>query len=536
MRTTNFGVWPEVRAVDDRRIAGGWLAATGLLLSLPLHATTFERQSSTWDTGRAAMGWEIAMSSDGRYVAFASDSTRIVSGDTNGRTDVFLRDRETGTTVRVSVSSTGAQANGSSAPPFGSVTPDGRYVTFMSSASNLVPGDTNEVGEVFLRDTAAGTTERVGVSSSGVQGNNESIPWGISDDGRFVLFESAASNLVAGESRAATVYLRDRLNHTTRVAGLADRTAQCGSGALSADGSVAAFTCRLAAAGSASEVYVRNFNDDTIEKVSTYRQAAENLTSVQDLSADGRYLLLTTDARVLAWDTNGVGGYDAYLYDRATKAFELISVTKKGVSGNNSSSSGSISDDGRFVGFGSWARDLVDNPQGNAFDGFVRDRTAGTTTRVTVTNRGAGCCTYWGLRLSADGRKGLFTSDYNFVANDANDFPDVFVATGFGPASFTVRPRTLAFGTVAVGSSSASQTVTVTNTGSSGLAIAWVGLAGDDPTQFARVRNCPQVLPAGQQCTATVTFVPTASGGHEAKLVVSAGDTRKSTAVSGFGE
>jgi Tol biopolymer transport system component len=508
-----------------RSVAGTLLAASGLLAFLSTGATTFERQTNAWDTGRAAGGRQIAISSNGRFVVFSSPSARIVSGDTNGLVDIFLRDRETGKTTRVSVSSSGAQANGPSYEPMGSVTPDGRYVTFHSDATNLVAGDTNGVSEVFLRDMVAGTTERIGVSTSGVQGNGASAWSALSDDGRFVLFDTSASNLIAGESRAATVYLRDRLNSTTRVAGLYDRTAHCAMGALTPDGKMAAFAC-------GTDIYVRNFDDGSVEKVSTYPHAGA--TDVTDLSADGRFVAFSTNAKVVTADTND--WHDVYLYDRSTKLFDLISVSKSGVSGGNVSLEATVSDDGRYVGFGSWARDLVDNPQGNAFDGFLRDRVTKRTTRVTAGNDGTGCCTYWGLHISADGRTGLLTSDYRFASNDANSLEDVFVATNFVPASFTFRPRSLTFGTVAVGSTSAAQTVTVTNNGTSGLAIAWFSLGGDDPTQFARVRNCPKVLPAGEQCTVTVMFAPTATGGHQARLVVSAGGTWKSTALSGTGE
>ncbi len=509
------------------------VGVTGLTFSMAGHAATFELVSASWDTARAAGGRQVAISSNGRYVVFESESAKVVSGDTNGVSDIFLRDRVTGKTLRVSVSSTGAQANGPSVAPLGSVTPDGHFVSFVSSASNLVAGDTNGVDDVFVRDTVAGTTERVSVSSSGVQGNKPSWAAILSHDGRFVLFNSEASNFFVSETWAPTVYVRDRLNRTTLVAGLDDRTVRCALGGFSADGNLAAFTC-----GYWSEIFVRNLTDGTVERVSTFPHTVENVTSVQALSADGRYLVFTTDAVVVRADTNGgLGSYDAYLYDRTTKAFELISVTKSGVSGNNSSGATSVSDDGRFVAFGSWAKDLVENDLGNSFDGFVRDRTSKTTKRVTVSSLG-GCCSIWGALISGDGSTGLFTSDTKFAANDSNDRDDVFVATNLfdTSGSFTVQPRILTFGAVPVGSTSPAQTVTIKNTGASGLPIAWVGLAGADAAEFARVRNCPDVLPAGQQCSATVSFTPHTAGSQEARLVVSAGGRRKSATVSGVAE
>src|SRR5262249_35604831 len=144
-------------------------------------------------------------SADGRYVAFDCDATNLVSGDTNGEGDIFVRDRQTGVTERVSVSSTGEQQQGNHIYGTPSISSDGRYVAFVSSATNLVPGDTNGKSDVFVRDRQMGTTERVSVSSTGDQGNDDSsgaaasandFAPSISADGRYVAFVSLASNLV----------------------------------------------------------------------------------------------------------------------------------------------------------------------------------------------------------------------------------------------------------------------------------------------------------------------------------------------------
>src|SRR5436190_3414638 len=131
-----------------------------------------------------------AVSGDGRYVAFASLSDNLVPGDSNGAVDVFVRDRLTGTTERVSVSSTGVQGNAGSGLLNGmggpSLSADGRYVAFDSQASNLVKGDTNNAIDVFVRDRLTGTTERDSVASDGAQGSGEEAT--ISDDGNRVAF------------------------------------------------------------------------------------------------------------------------------------------------------------------------------------------------------------------------------------------------------------------------------------------------------------------------------------------------------------
>ncbi len=187
----------------------------------------------------------LAVSDDGRYIAFLSEASNLVDGDTNGTMDVFVRDRVAGTTERVDVSSSQQQANGQL---FGyvSISGDGRYVAFDSGASNLAPGDTNDQFDIFVRDLVAGTTERVSVSSDGAQGDMRSDNPSISDDGRFVTFESQASNLVAGDTNhVQDVFLRDRqLGTTQRISVAPDGTqanGQSGAAVLSGDGLHAGF-------------------------------------------------------------------------------------------------------------------------------------------------------------------------------------------------------------------------------------------------------------------------------------------------------
>jgi hypothetical protein len=153
----------------------------------------------------------LAISADGRIVAFESNASNLVAGDTNGVSDVFVHDRSTGLTERVDVDSFGAEANyGGSIP---SISADGQSVTFASSATNLVAGDTNNAGDVFVHDRSTGFTGRVSVDSSGAEGNGLSGNSGlaISADGQIVAFESLASNLVAGDTNGYTdVFVRER--------------------------------------------------------------------------------------------------------------------------------------------------------------------------------------------------------------------------------------------------------------------------------------------------------------------------------------
>src|SRR5688572_4209052 len=155
-----------------------------------------------------------AISADGRYVAFASWASNLVAGDTNGSGDVFVRDRQTGTTERVSVASGGSEGDADSWEP--AISADGRYVAFSSSASNLVPDDTNGTFDVFIRDRQTGTTERVSVASDGSEGNAGSWEPVIGADGPDVAFSSLADNLVPGDTNGVMdVFVRDRQAGTT---------------------------------------------------------------------------------------------------------------------------------------------------------------------------------------------------------------------------------------------------------------------------------------------------------------------------------
>lgn len=173
--------------------------------------------------GRAADDYchDISISPDGRYVGFASDASNLVKGDTNGTRDVFLHDISTGKTTRVNVSSEGTQAANDPDVPGGpfSNAPDistgGRYVAFDSEASNLVPNDTNDSRDVFVRDRQTNTTERISLAPGGGQGDAGSFLPSISNDGRFIAFTSDATNLVVGDTNGKLdVFVYDRVTRT----------------------------------------------------------------------------------------------------------------------------------------------------------------------------------------------------------------------------------------------------------------------------------------------------------------------------------
>ncbi len=232
------------------------LTAVASLIGLGL-ATAPATSAGAGSTAPAAAvigngsSYQPAITPDGRYVGFASLASNLVPGDTNGKGDVFVNDREGSVTLRrVSVSSTGAQAKGTSSKP--AISPDGRYVAFVSTANNLVAGDTNGQADLFLRDIWGGKTTRINVSTSGAQANAavQDTPV-FAGYGRYVAFSSAATNLVNGDTNAATdIFVRDFVAKTTSRVSVTTAGKQANGPSfyptISGDGARVAFVTRAA--------------------------------------------------------------------------------------------------------------------------------------------------------------------------------------------------------------------------------------------------------------------------------------------------
>jgi Tol biopolymer transport system component len=397
-------------------------------------------------SGHVSGDQQEAISADGRFVAFVSFATNLVVGDTNARSDVFVHDRLTGATERVSVDSGGAQANDASRDAV--ISADGRFVAFSSDASNLVEGDTNGRIDVFVHDRQTGATERVSTSSGGGPADAGSNKPAISADGRFVAFQSGASNLVPTDRNGATdVFVRDRQAGTTeRASALGPDPLDIGQvgdstdPAISADGRFVAFqsfnaTLVVGDTNLAADVFVRDLQTGTTERVSVSSSGAQTAVTRGSgdpaISADGQHVAFESDAANLVdGDTNGAT--DVFVRDRQAGATERVSVGAAGVEafGNNPS----ISADGRFVAFQSGASNLVADDTNLLPDIFVRDRQLATTTRVSVDSAGAQADSFSsGATITPDGRFVAFSSAAsNLVAGDTNVFDDVFVRDGQG--------------------------------------------------------------------------------------------------------
>jgi Tol biopolymer transport system component len=340
---------------------------------------------------------EPALDSSGRFVAFESDATDLVPGDTNGERDIFVRDRLLGLTNRISVSSSGAQANGDSNGA--ALDAKGRFVAFVSSASNLVAGDTNGVVDVFVHDLRTGETSRVNVSSAGAQANNGSLTAAIDAKGRFVAFHSSADNLVAGDTNGLDdVFIHDRkTGETTRVSvGSAGTQANAGcfTPALDAKGRFVAFSSsadNLVAGDTNDEtdifVHDRKTGETTRVSVSSGGVQGNGDSQLPALDAKGRFVAFQSLAsNLVAGDTNGQR--DVFVHDRKTGGTSRVSVGNTGAQGNNASGDPDLDARGRFVAFESSASNLVAADTNDASDVFVHDLLTGGTRRVSVANGG----------------------------------------------------------------------------------------------------------------------------------------------------
>jgi hypothetical protein len=416
--------------------APGGLSGTLSVSVIPLAANVTgvtDRLSVAGDSAEAnGSSYSAAVSADGRFVAFASNATNLVPGDTNERTDVFLRDTCRGatagctrSTVRISIASDGSQGDGWSSAPALSAT--GRFIAFTSMATNLSSVDNDAVEDIFVRDTCTGasgctpSTVLVSVANDGSASSELSSAPAISADGRLVAFVSSATNLVSGDAnRSNDVFVRDTCFGAT--------------GCLPT-------TARVSVAVDGSEA-----GDDS---------------SVPSISANGRLVSFNSAAtNLVPGDTNMQD--DIFIRDTCitasgcTPSTIRASVDSAGSQGNAASFLPRISGNGRHVVFSSWATNLVDGDTGNLHDVFVRDTCFGavgacapSTSRASVASNGSqadapsGGPATQGASISADGRFIAFGSRAtNLVPDDTNGMFDIFLRdTCAGASSCTPATR-----------------------------------------------------------------------------------------------
>jgi Tol biopolymer transport system component len=439
------------------------LATSTIVFAAP--PSTFRASVSSGGAAANSFSFESTLSGNGRFVAFVSDASNLVSGDTNGFQDIFVYDLKTGETKRISVNSSGAESNHDSYTPAFSA--NGRYVAFTSGASNLVPGDGNGAEDIFLHDLKSGTTQLVSLSSEGAASNNFSSDPVLAAKGRLVVFSSYASNLVPGDTNGVTdIFIRDLKAGTTKRISV-DSSGNEGNGysaspAFSANGRFVAF---MSAATNLvpgdtngfEDVFVHDLKTGITERVSVSSTGEEASISGYDpmdycagawfwiysgspsISADGRFVAFDSDAcNLVEEDTNtgfySVGydypGTDIFIHDRKTGETKLVSVDNSGAQ-LGLSYDPSISSNGRFVTFTSLYGGELNLYYYVTTNIVVHDLKTGATQTVTVDPKAADD-TYFGsydASISAKGKFISFSSDSpNLVKGDNNSVYDVFVS------------------------------------------------------------------------------------------------------------
>ncbi len=381
----------------------------------------------------------FGISTNGQFVLFESSASNLVANDTNNAQDVFVRDVVNGTTTLVSVNTNGWSGSGESRDP--AMTSDGRYIAFTSAAGDLVPGDTNGIPDIFVRDLQSNTTTLVSI---GAMSTGSTVPTGSSEvpeitpDGRYVAFFSSATNLVPGTTTPGEIYVRDLVAGTTLWASAsANAISQSVTGStnevscnfsISADGQFVAFeVCTNSPSGGIILRY--NLQSSLTDVIySNAPVPTESFECIHDLdmTPDGRFV-----AYVATVGNNSLTNTTIYLWDAQTGSNTLVSPDLiTGLPANGVCDSPVVSTNRRYVAFLSAGTDLVTNLLNGQYHVYLRDVQAATTSLLDVDANGGG----FGVisvtvpSMSSDGSIIAFENgEDNVVANDGNLDSDVFV-------------------------------------------------------------------------------------------------------------
>ena len=452
--------------------------------------TTLVSVNLTGTNGGNGDSLPAGLSTDGRYVLFESSASDLVVGDTNGASDVFMRDMVTGTTIPVSVSTNGYLGDGASRSAV--MTPGGRYVAFVSAADNLVPGDTNGISDVFLRDLQLGTTILVsGGANFGPAGtvNGSSEAPEVTPDGRYVAFYRTVTNLVrSAYTNSGEIYVRDVVAGITVWVSAYARTAlqlpfftnSLSFGhSISADGQFVTYEAIPFRSSTLSSVppitsprtgvILRyNVGSGLTDTVST--NAAVSVSPTADahnpvMTPDGRFVAFVANANGVTITNTCILVWDAY-----TGTSVLASGDLTGTAPTNSICDWpAITPDGRFVAFMSNGTNLVTNSLAGDYHLYVRDLQAGITTLADAGTNGVGSggIPFMQPRLSDDGGYVAFAAyDGNLVPDDSNKAIDVFVRDVTNAVTELVSLRDLALSSATANGPSTLSTLSVSAEGS----------------------------------------------------------------------
>ncbi len=427
----------QIRAETDEMLLSNLYIDDVTLASTRPGLTSRVSVASDGTEGNAASDGSH-ISSDGRFITFASFASNLVVGDTNDVLDVFVHDTQTGETSRVSIASDGTQANEKSRDPV--LSSDGRYVVFSSRADNLVIGDTNERDDVFVHDLETGNTDRVSISSDGLEGNDHSSkPW-ISSDGRYVTFVSSANNLVSDDTNGVSdIFVHDiQVGETIRVSVASNGTQandNCFNPVISPDGGYVVFftganTLVEGDLNGVSDVFLHEVQTGETIRVSVASDGTEgnNYSMESSVSQNGDFVVFRSEATNLVDGDTGSNA-DIFLHHVPSGVTSRISVAPDGAEADGGSISPFISSTGRYVVFQSYARNLMCGDTNPAEDIFLHDLQEGETFLVSINSNGERAnATSHDSSVSSDGRFITFFSyANNLVPGDLNGVKDVFV-------------------------------------------------------------------------------------------------------------
>lgn len=416
-----------------------------LITDVELVSTDSTGGQGNGDSRAPILPSEGIFSPDGTNIIFYGAASNLVSGDTNGTWDVFIKDLTTGVTTRVSTNSLGGQGNNVSSTPIFST--DGTKIAFASSASNLVAGDANGEIDVFVKDLITGETTKISTDSLGGQGNDASFHAVFSPDGTKIAFYSSASNLVSGDTNGqGEIFIKDLVTgETTRIA--TDALGVEGNNdsihaVFSPDGTKIAFQSNASNLVSSDtngsgDIFVKNLVTGVVTSVSTDssgRQANE-FSDGAVFSPDGSKILFYSAAsNLVAGDTNSE--VDVFIKDLTTGAVTLVSADAFGVQGNSASFQAVFSPDGSKALFYSAASNLVAGDTNGFGDLFIKDLTTGTVALISTNTLGEqGNSSSSKAWFSPDGTQIAFESRAsNLVAGDTNEKLDIFLVTTNLPA------------------------------------------------------------------------------------------------------
>ena len=407
----------------------------------PLYANQIERVNVS-STGEQSNNNSLdpKTSADGQVVVYMSHADNLIEGDTNNQPDVFLYDRNTNVTERISISSSGVQADRDSGKP--DVSHDGRIVVFESQAHNLI--DSINLGfsnNIFLHDRNTGTTELVSRTRFGLEADGRSNAPSISGNGRFVAFESRATDLVSFDTNnLKDIFVYDRQTQVIERVSVSTAGAQADNESqfpkISQDGRYVVFRSRSSNLVNGTAVgpvglYIHDRSTGITDVAVTDLTGSSADFYQFDLSADGRYIAFRSQSTNLIPEDTDIFT-DILVYDHVTKDISLASVSSTGEKGNSTIGSGfpAISGDGRYVTFSSGASNLVDQVVGGInTQVFVHDRHTGKTALVSVTQTGVISNSATNEKhITPDGRFiTIRTDSRNLVEGDTNRNSDIFV-------------------------------------------------------------------------------------------------------------